>query len=295
MKFNNQKELLEFLNNKAASGDKVAIIGGHYMLFYDAVDDSLKPLIKENLTQQNHRDFAELFTGEFPESSFKVSLDLLNRFKLNNVESQLVFIVNDHKFQSKNFQPNINEYIKGRTGQLRKEYYSKNQIPKYYLSEMKKMNISTEDVQNFHLKNKTKQDNLLKEGFFFSEQRLRNKFEKNLKDKLANAGKIRKVENSGAVEIYYEGIANQDICLTENGGCGCSGEVMEFLYELSDSGYTDIVFFVPYECVEAANNGFAVVADTLDKKLSIHSVYGFGGMGVSDSNEYFVKSFSVDG
>jgi len=146
-------------------------------------------------------------------------------------------------------------------------------------------------VQHYHVNSKQKEDNVLKDGFFFSEQRLRNKFEKNLKDKLSEEGKIRKVENSGAVEVYYSGFANEDICLTENGGCGCSGEVMEFLYELSALGYTDVFFFVPNECVEAANNGFAVVADTLTAPISIYSIYGMGGMGVKDSKQYQVTKF----
>ncbi|MBK9317789.1 MAG: hypothetical protein IPM91_02385 [Bacteroidetes bacterium] len=71
-----------------------------------------------------------------------------------------------------------------------------------------------------------------------------------------------------------------------------SGEVMEFLYELSDLGYTDVMFFVPNECVEAANNGFAVVADTLPRPISIFSLYGFGGMGVENSNQIHISKFS---
>lgn len=248
-------ELLEVLSNTVSSKRKVAIVGGHYMLFYDMQKDSLVPLIKEDLQQENQKEFAELFTGNFPEKSMQLSIDLMNILKKNHVENKFVFIVNDHKFQSKNYQPNISGYINNRTGELRKKYYTKNALPTYFRNVFEENNISlVDDVQHYQVKNKQKEDNILKEGFFFSEQRLRNKFGKHLKNKLVQEGKIRKVENSGSVEVYYSGFPNEDICLTENGGCGCSGEVMEFLYELSDLGYTDIFFFVPNECVEAANN-----------------------------------------
>ncbi|MBK9317790.1 MAG: hypothetical protein IPM91_02390 [Bacteroidetes bacterium] len=104
---------------------------------------------------------------------------------------------------------------------MRKKYYSGNALPIYYQSVFEGSNISLlDDVQHYHVNSKQEEDNVLK-GFFFSEQRLRNKFEKNLKTKLAADGKIIKVENSGAVEVFYNGFANEDICLTENGGCGC--------------------------------------------------------------------------
>jgi hypothetical protein len=289
---NSEAELLKLLSESVTGKNKVAIVGGHYMLFYDTQKDELVPLIKQDLQKENQKEFAELFTGNFPEKSIQFSVDLLNELKRKQVESKLVFIVNDHKFQSKNFQPNIADAIAGRTGELRKKYYAENTLPEYYTKVFSESNLLLkDDVQHYHVNSKQKEDNVLKDGLFFSEQRLRNKFEKNLKDKLAEEGKIRKVENSGAVEVYYNGFANEDICLTENGGCGCSGEVMEFLYELSALGYTDVFFFVPNECVEAANNGFKVVADTLTTPVSIYSIYGMGGMGVKDSKQYQVTKF----
>lgn len=291
----NQKteaELLKLLSNVVSSKSKVAIVGGHYMLFYDLQKDELVPLIKQNLQKENQKEFAELFTGNFPEKSIKFSADLLIELKRKKVVSKLVFIVNDHKFQSKNFQPNITDAIAGRTGELRKNYYNKNRLPGYYEKLLAERHLLVKDyVQHYYVKSKQKEDNVLKTGLFFSEQRLRNKFEKNLKEKLTKEGKIRKVKNSGAVEVYYNGFINEDVCLTENGGCGCSGEVMEFLYELSALGYTDVFFFVPNECVEAANNGFKVVADTITAPISIYSIYGMGGMGVKDSKLYEVTKF----
>jgi len=275
-----ETELLNLLGNAVMPKRKVAIVGGHYMLFYDTQQDSLVPLIEQDLARDAQREFAEMNTGNFPEKSIQLSVDLLNYLKHKQVVSKLVFIVNDHKFQSNNFQPNISDYIQGRTGELRKKYYAENALPEYYQKVFDDSNVSLkDDVQHYHVNSKQKEDNVLKDGFFFSEQRLRNKFEKNLKDKLSEEGKIRKVENSGAVEVYYSGFANEDICLTENGGCGCSGEVMEFMYELSALGYT------------AANNGFAVVADTLTAPISIYSIYGMGGMGVKDSKQYQVTKF----
>lgn len=287
-----ESELLNLLEDAVSPNRIVAIVGGHYMLFYDTQKDSLVPLIKQDLMQENQKAFAEMFTGDFPEKSIQLSVDLLNNLKSKQVESKLVFIVNDHKFQSKNYQPNIADVIAGRTGALRKKYYAENTLPEYYHSVFEGSKISLKnDVQHYYVNIQQKEDNVLKNGVFFSEQRLRNKFEKNLKDKLAEEGKIKKVENSGAVEVYYSGFANEDICLTESGGCGCSGEVMEFLYELSALGYTDVFFFVPNECVEAANNGFRVVTDTLTAPISIYSIYGLGGMGVKNSNKYQVAKF----
>lgn len=291
--FRNDIELQDFLLNSITKDKKVAIVGGHYLLFYDQDSDSLKPLISKDLTKRSQIEFAEMFTGFFPEKSIYSSIKLLNRLKQKEIFSKQVFIVNDHKFQGKNFQTDINGYIKGRTGVLRKKYYANNQIPSYFLEEFKKNKISiANDIQYYNIDDMQKQDNLLKSGYFFSEQRLRNKFEKNLKEKLFVKGEIVKVEDSGAVEIFYSGFKNQNICLTENGGCGCSGEVMEFIYELSELGYSDIVFFVPDECVEAANNGFSVIANILNKPLCIYSVFGIGGFGVSKTNGIYLKYIS---
>lgn len=262
------------------------------MLFYDRNRDELVPLIPEDLNGEQKK-FAELFAGNFPINSFSQSLSLLQYLDSINVESKLVLIVNDHKFQSRNFQQNIATLINGRTNELRKAYYGKNTIPVSYSILLRNHNLSENVIQQYFVQNKQKQEAVKKHGFFFSEQRLRNKFEKHLREKLLNEGKVRKVDIHGSIEIHYEGFLNSDICLTENGSCGCSGEIMEFIYELSALGYNEVYFFIPAECREAANNGCAVVTHILETPMTITTIHGAEGI-IRENINFHITRFSND-
>ena len=274
--FDKDDELLKFLIDKADRNRKTIIIGGHYMLFYDKSSDSLKPLIKEDLSLESHKQFAYLHTSGFPEKSMDIAITLHKSLNSMNVFNKFAFIVNDHKFQSKNFQSNISDKIAGRTAELRKKYYANNSIPDYYKRIFDVNGIDYSDtVQKYIIKDIKKEDNLQEEVYFYSEQRLRNKFDRNLKEKLTYDGKIKKMVSGTGFELYYCGFNNSDICLTEDGGCGCSGEVMEFINELYLLGYSNFYFFVPDECQVAVNNGFGIINEIIHNNLNIYSISGF--------------------
>ncbi|MBK9317791.1 MAG: hypothetical protein IPM91_02395 [Bacteroidetes bacterium] len=44
-----ESELIKFLSDSVMENRKVAIVGGHFMLFYDANSDRLVPLIMQDL------------------------------------------------------------------------------------------------------------------------------------------------------------------------------------------------------------------------------------------------------
>lgn len=120
-----EEKLLELLYSSVTKTSPIAIIGGHFMLFYDRTVDELKPVIWQELDNDNEIKFAQQNAGNFPTRSFIYSIGLYKLFQKSKAESGLILLVNDHKFQSKNFQPNIIEHVKGRGGELRKKFFEK--------------------------------------------------------------------------------------------------------------------------------------------------------------------------
>jgi len=88
--------------------------------------------------------------------------------------------------------------------------------------------------------------------------------------------------------IFNEKSGGPPICLTENGDCGCSGELIEFFIRLSKDGFNKIIFFVPDECklaVDAGIKAFLHLPDNIRGDLRVVNViHGLGGMGYDDKS-----------
>jgi len=284
---NNQTELLNVLIESVSGNSKIAIVGGHFMLLYDKTEDELKPVIIQEFEQENIKLFAKQFAGNLPLSSFKFSVELFKIFKKQNIESGIILLVNDHKFQSVNFQPDIIPSIKGRGGELRKKYFSRNSIPNCYIQVLDSEGISMDQILIDNNDNKRHTSDLLpKKSWFYSEKRLKNRFDYFVKTQLMKRGIIREDFNGDTVELFYESPNNgNNICLTENGACACSAEIIEFITNLLSRNITEIIIMVPDECVSAVDNGIFAALNICEVFAKVTTINGFGGMGIDENLE----------
>lgn len=285
-------ELLTLLSKSVSGENIVAIVGGHFMLLYDKAANELKPVIWQELEVESQKKFAEQNAGNFPVRSFCYSIELYKQFKQRKIKSGVVLLINDHKFQSTNFQPDVASSFNGKAGELRKKYFSHNIIPGYYAEILEEERISKEDIliDNSNTKRHTS-DLLPKESWFYSEQKLRNRFDDFVKPELMKQGKIRQDVIGKKVELYFESPNHaNDFCLTENGSCACSAEVIEFISNLLNRGFNEIIFFVPNECAVPVDNGVMAALHISEKQAKVLTVSNFGGMGF---NENIQRPFNV--
>jgi hypothetical protein len=282
-----EKSISSFLNKlnediKEKSKNSVLILGGHFLLLYDSIEDELKPCIWQSFEEEKFSNFAKLMAGNFPVDTLKIAINIKESCDKKNINSNLLMVVNDHKFQSKGFQNGIEEKINGKTGELRKKFYLKNSnLPSVFLSFFSAANINIEKWIFRNDDNKRSKTNILpKETIYFSEQHLRNKYENNRLPKLLKNNFASKKNKSNPNEYYLtlEDI-QQDICLTENGSCGCIGLTIELLAELFLKKQYYIIFMIPNECADAVNMGIESGIKLFKTNCRIICISNLGGLG----------------
>jgi hypothetical protein len=282
-----EKEMMAFLKGLRPINPQgsIAIVGGHFMLFYDKDEDCLKPLIHQDLTKDKQIAFAKLMTGDFPVRTFNYSMELIKHFHNNGNTAGNVFIINDHKFQSADFQPSILDLVKNRGGELRTQFYrGKHVFPKIFQNLIEKHGY--DDARDVVFDNddskRQGQDILPRKTIFYSEQALRNRFDKKTKTKILQTTNFYEQDLGYTKEIFYND-GKKQFCLTEQGKCGCSSEIMEFLWNILERGFNKIIMFIPQECESHVNNGveMALTVDAFKSKLSceIFVITGLGGLG----------------
>jgi hypothetical protein len=284
-----ENELLNSLCESVTGTSKVAIVGGHFMLLYDKIEDDLKPMIVEELGNEKHREFAKYYAGDFPVLSFQYSLELFHYLENKNIPSEIILLVNDHKFQGKNFQTDIESLIvSGKCGELRKKYYKENKIPETYKEILKSKKIDPHKIFaiNKNVK-RTENDLLPKESWFYSEHKLRKRFGKYILPNLLKREEVNLIKHENEI-IYQNPTKNVGICLTENGSCGCSAEVIELISNLQEKDVKEIIMFVPSECGDAVNNGIEAALNINGKVAKVTSITGFGKTSMNESHESFL-------
>jgi hypothetical protein len=291
-------ELLDLLSNSVIGKTKVAIVGGHFMLFYDKLKDNLQPVISQELENENQKKFAVEFAGNFPLRSFHFSVELFKQLNKRNIQSGILLLVNDHKFQSESFQKDISTQINGRGGELRQVYFRKNEIPSSYLATLKDNGFESNNIliNNFDLKRR-ESDLLPKLSWYFSEQKLRKRFDKYVVPQLLKKHKVYQIKTGRGIDIFYQApYTGTEICLTENGSCGCSAEVTVLISDLLSKGINEIIFFIPNECVNAVENGIIVSLNINEVAAKVITISGMGGMGCKENSKlpYAVVAHSFE-
>ena len=128
-----KEEIKLYLEDIVQNSKNPIIIGGHYSLMNNLENpNELIPSIIEQLTD---RDLKKLiledpFIGIFPSETFLMSLGLL---KINE-SARILFLVNDWQ--------NVLMFDVMTKGQMRRNYFQKNELPKSYLKQAEKQNIN---------------------------------------------------------------------------------------------------------------------------------------------------------
>ncbi len=288
--FSGEKELLRFLGDlPIAPQEKLGLIAGHFMLMYDDRRDELVPMIHQDSDNPRVVRFSKLMAGDFPIRSFALGCKLQKQYASEGADSQIVLIVNDHIFTSPGWhKQNLPDFESGAA--LRHNYYRKKYpLPQSYFKMLKAADLSTEVVLSNDNSRRTPQNILPKKTRLFSEQTLRNSFDKSTRYKLRILRGFREDTIPGSKSRLLFTANGEMACLADGTSCGCSGELIEFLRELAARGFTRIVFFVPSECWLAAGVGFSAflhLPKSHNKALSsICAISGLGGMSSTDGDE----------
>ena len=279
-----------------------AIVAGHYMLMYHSDSDSLVSMVHQDNYSKRAVEHSKNLAGNFPVHSLQYGLELYDHINKTS-NCGIILLVDDHKFQSPSFQPFDREFIKGRGGSLRKAYYRKpDMLPSTYINMIEGMGGDLNEILINNNSNRKKDEILPSECYCYSEQVLRNKFDKRTKPKLLENKHFYESVSDDVINLYYIPDHNSEtICLSEEGKCGCSGEVIQFFLELSDRGYDEIIFIIPFECNAPVDSGSHAALEILAsrgvtsfKLTTIHG-YGFHDFSEIENNDniFYVREYSI--
>jgi len=237
-------DLLERLATISSDWEgKLVAVAGHHMLVYREGSDALVPLMRATATeaQASAEEKANLYrVGDFPEASFRLALSLAQRRSPR--ETSIALLVNDHQFRL--FQanaPSDDAVIQ----ELRWRYYREsNSLP----LGLRQVAADYPDVDVCLEHNKLKRSRgsaLPSDSIYFSETTHRRRF-KNWVPSLESLSGWRK---RGADYGFCSSLTNDMLWLCdEQGGCGCSGEVVDFLLDLAQRQARHVLLIVPCEC-----------------------------------------------
>jgi len=265
-------------------------MAGHYMLMYDDDQDCLVPMVWQDTDNPEVKNFSMRMAGDFPVRSLRYGLVLWKAYTEAGLDAEVALLVNDHQFQSKSFQPKDHDKIKGRGGELRRQYYrDSDPIPLSFRQLLNDIDAEADDViMRRDDPTRASKEVLPRTTPFFSERVLRNRFDDKTEQLLIDDTRFEKrsFENRKSEFYYRPEIGNEDLCLTQDGNCSCSGEVIQFTEELCKEDVTNVVFFSPSECIRPVNAGIQAALylnyEYRDSEMKVTTVSGIGGMGISE-------------
>jgi len=91
-------ELLNLVKDAAQGAQSLVIQAGHFLLYYDIVEDRLLPCISSELTSPRH-ELLRHEAGEFPLLTWQLGLELLN--SLSAASRHVMVVVNDWQYLPK--------------------------------------------------------------------------------------------------------------------------------------------------------------------------------------------------
>ena len=288
--FRSEDELLNYLTNAGLQSEgAVAIVAGHFMLAYDDQQRRLVPMVRQDTKHPWVRHFSENMAHDFPLRSFQLGLQVHQRLKCADRASGLVLLVNDHIFQTEAWhEQNLPAEPKDFAANLRHEFYRSNwALPDSFAKAIRE--LASDSGEDVFLRNdnpqRTKTDIIPKHSIFFSEQALHRRFDEKTRHKLIGDAHFKHIEAaSGKYRVYFqEDDYSPQVCLIDEDGCGCSGEVVELLLRLQERGVSTVLFFSPQECaspVHAGAKATSYIVGRQSKRLSVITITGLGGAGV---------------
>lgn len=290
-RFASENDLLSFLGGLPfAPGEQVGIVAGHFMLMYDEAE-RLVPMVHQDARNPKVKELSQKMAGDFPLRTFKLGVNLVKNYQIKEIASKLALIVNDHVFQTDGWSlQNLKD--KTRTGDLRREFYrGELACPSSFRKELADNGWNIKDILLTNTHTRRDDDGILpSDSFCFSETVLRRRFDRATRPELTKLETfVEKQLPGGLKKLYFRPESKPtEFCLTENGDCGCGGEIVELLIQLGRRSLAGLILFIPSECMKGVvvggNAFFDLPAPMRGSLCSIAVVDGFGGMGKAASN-----------
>ena len=289
--FDSEAEMIDCIAESMSSGEKIGVLAGHFMLCYDVGTDALVPMIWQDLRDTDLVTSAKRFAGNFPIRSFDCGVRLAVNIQGQGAYPKIIMLVNDHKFQTGEFDPTQFEAFHGRGGELRRDFYKRYANLPASLEQIRmKLGVDSSILLENNSKKRSRQDILPEETTYFSEQVLRRKFERKTRQFMQSLPEVVEAPNKGPrselLLLANGGLgAGAELCLTEEGACGCSGETVQLLLELDRKNrFSQLVLLVPDEC-EWQVKGGVLAGMHLHDQLGLEGlktvcvISGLGGSG----------------
>lgn len=274
--FKTEEDLAIFIM-ELISGKNVVIMGGHYILIYNDIGKRLEPAIWQENSIDHIKQLSLMIAGNFPLRTFNLALRIRNEHEQRGFTGLIALLVNDHLFQSKAFS-NIKNKNNVDWGLQKQIYFKSQDIPEIYNKIIANHNINKERV---FIKN-TLINSRYYNPILFSETALRKKFDRKLKASLSiSKGFYLKQLANAKSELYFKGLEGNYKCLTEEGACGCSGEVMQFIWEILQTENDCLIMFVPQECYDSVCIGVEAFLEQINKKKT-YDFFIVTGLGDND-------------
>jgi hypothetical protein len=288
-----ETEMLDRLVSSAGGGGAglVGIVAGHFMLMPDPLSPGqhLVPMVWQDATSEPVRVQSAAHAGDFPVRSFGYGLQLHCALAQRGAPSRVVILVNDQKWQQASFLPDDIRGCVADAGDARQRFYrQRSPLPPSFTRILEEHGAGEGAFLDNSNPLRSRTDILPKGTFFFSERALRNKFDTYTREEILRDQRFRAEPrpNGGSNLVFRPAGFREEFCLTEDDGqCGCSGEVLQFLAELNEAGVGVLVFFVPEECfslvMRGVEAGLHYLAQRGDFQLRrVISIGGVGGSGV---------------
>jgi hypothetical protein len=290
--FASENDLLSFLGGlHFVPGEQVGIVAGHFMLMYDDQADRLVPMVHQDAINPRVKKFSADMAGDFPLATFRLGVRLAKEYRGKNIAPKLALIVNDHIFQTEGWSPQ-NLKDKTRTGDLRRKFYrAESSFPPSFRKELTDNGWNTEDVLLTNTQTRKDDEGILPpDSLCFSETALRRRFDKATRPGLAKLDAFfEKRLPGGSKKLFFRPESKAtEFCLTENGDCGCGGEIIELLIQLGCRSLAGLILFIPSDCMKAVvvgvNAFFDLPAEMRGGLRLIVVIDGFGGIGKAASD-----------
>jgi len=269
--FDSDTEFIKYVVDQTKGTDSV-ILGGHYILLYNDIDDCLEPAIWEENKADHLKELSKIVAGDFPLSTFKLALKIRKQIKQLKDDSSIALLINDHFFQSNSLSFKTSNRLKGNWDEYKFMYFKNAKLPEVYnnIVEQYHVEINSAIFPNTLIHSK------YYHSLLFSETSLRKRFEKRLKKELSNSKNFY-LNNSynEKSKLFYKGEEGNLTCLSENGSCGCSGEVMQFIMEVYSKNNNSLIMMVPQDCYESVCVGVEAFISYLQNSKLLLKRYTF--------------------
>ncbi|QWI73212.1 hypothetical protein ER45_027945 (plasmid) [Bacillus mycoides] len=276
-----EEEMLKLISEelKITTQEKLVIMSGHFMLFFNEKTNNLTPGIIEEQKTDVMKDRVSRRVGIFPLYTWNIGIQLGEQFYKQFKDIKFLLLINDWQYV-----PSTNTSA----SDLRKEFYENyTEIPEAYVT-------SLEKSKYFNLQNILSSR---KNSIFFPETWLKYRFQKSA-SKLVKEGKLEKRmlnDRESQSEVSFVDADGNYKTLISCGITGCAGEITEMIAEVHKAGYRALLLFAPGECYQPVRTGIEIALNLYNLSGMKVIVADPGGSGEMLKEEIYEKTvnFSV--